>query len=394
MKGSLSKKDLIEIWQFYTGVQNIEEIDDNEEDEEEETYTLFYNTYEYQGAEEGNKETVEKFKEEINGIKDRKGIGCIIQLIKKIDHWCFETCLTLGLYKNTTSNLSEGFFGSLKLRLKRRKVMLKELIDVIKEMCSDEFKNHYTIELPREIIDINDIRYRQLTPLSKIIIMEQVNLANSDHYKSNNSKCLSCKIRNSNLINFWPCCHLFKELYGNSIFIKYEDLPARCFSKQSQSIKSTDSSICNLIKPEKSSTLNKITYMKVYKNTPSIPRRNVEMRRKRVKQIIHNTYGFNDFRSMINHSYLNGITLINGFLSSTEIDISVVNSLEKNCDNVNDKELIESIIDHVDENVEEININDSGDEIDIYTKEVIELFSIQLILCILYTQQIEFCPSL
>ena len=198
MKGSLSKKDLIEIWQFYTGVQNIEEIDDNEEDEEEETYTLFYNTYEYQGAEEGNKETVEKFKEEINGIKDRKGIGCIIQLIKKIDHWCFETCLTLGLYKNTTSNLSEGFFGSLKLRLKRRKVMLKELIDVIKEMCSDEFKNHYTIELPREIIDINDIRYRQLTPLSKIIIMEQVNLANSDHYKSNNSKCLSCKIRNSN----------------------------------------------------------------------------------------------------------------------------------------------------------------------------------------------------
>lgn len=396
IRGNLNKYQLMEIWKEYTGESSEneeyyqseeEDYEFNDENIEDSSNELFYNSYEYECSCDTGNETVESLKEEIRQLKEKKGIGCIVELVNQIDNWCLETCIDLSLYKNNTTNICEGFFGSLKIRLKNKKVMLYHLIEEIKEMCKDNETKQYTIEIPSTIINREDSRYKCLTPLSKIIIMEQYNLAMSDKYKEGNKGCLSCKIREKGLNYWYPCCHYFKLLYQNNIYIKYEDLPERCYIARSVTLKAIDKSFHNINKPPNICILNNISYIKVYHNNNSIPRRNVEIRKKRIKQLIQNTHGFDSFKSMINSSYLNGITIVHGYLAKTEIDLSLIippESSSKKQQNSNDdslkrikgnEELLEEIpkYDIIDD---DNYIDEENDEINIYEKEILETYNI------------------
>ena len=200
-------------------------------------------------------------------------------------------CIEHGLYRNISTNSVEGSFGNLKSKLKHKAVHLYELFETIKEMSIDAMTRSYSIEIPKKFIDQSNIIYRKLTPLAKIIISEQIILIEEDKIKRNSYNCLSCKIRGATdgLNQYsYPCCHQLLELYGRNIYIDLNDLPSICFKGENSVLTDCDFSKHDIINPPNIKILNGIGYVKKFKNKNDNARKNVDKRRKRIKNICCN----------------------------------------------------------------------------------------------------------
>lgn len=340
-QGRLPEELMFEVWNEYIGdtsalmdIETIEEDEEAYEFEEPEQSEIFYNTTHYSFYKEQDITNVNELKEEVKKLKSRVGIGCLLQLIRDKDHWTLKKSIEHGLYRNTSTNAIEGFFGNLKVKLGRKSIHLYELIETIEEMALDAMTKSYHIEIPDQFIDKNNSLYDQLTPLVKLILLEQIQIILSDKKINSNSNCMSCKIRNIAEQKAYPCIHLLLNLYGKNIYINYNHLSEICFKGNSIAIRDLDCSRNDLIKTENISVLNKIGYIKIFQNKNEIPRKNVEKRRKRVKKYLSQTFGFNSYKNMVNNNPYNNDSINNGYMTEVPVNISFIKSLSEQIENI------------------------------------------------------------
>lgn len=339
MQGRLNEDLMFEVWNAFIGEESkyMEEefeedsdtyIDDKEYYEQEQP-DIFFNTKEYSSYCQEDIKNVKEMVNEALKITDKKGVGTLLQLMKEKDRWVLSKYINSGLYRNISTNPVEGWFGSLKQKIKNKSLHLFELMDTIKDMVIDSMTRSYSIDIPKTVIDTSDERYKNLTEISKLVILEQLTLLESDKFNPKSKSCLSCKIRSINNDNSFPCSHYFYHKYGKNVFIRYEDLSSVCFKKDPILIPDRNYSRNDFIKPENVSVLNNVAYVKVYKNKNDNARKNVDQRRKRFRNLVTQTMGFETELSMVNSNPLHNQTIKNGYICEAGINISFVKSLDE-----------------------------------------------------------------
>lgn len=97
---------------------------------------------------EMRKESPKKLLEECEKVRANKGIGCIEGLLECINNWSYESVVKYGLYRDTTTNRIEGFFGNLKEMIHHEKTTIKELVTIIKSNAISKMSNSFIIDIP------------------------------------------------------------------------------------------------------------------------------------------------------------------------------------------------------------------------------------------------------
>ena len=105
------------------------------------------------------------------------------------------------------------------------------LTDHVYALANTMYNNLMSIDLPNEIINNNDERYKSLTEFTKKVLKTQYEMMKEGKSNEENQYCMSCEIRKVNSNVSWPCSHLMKirQRMRMKYLINYEDLPKMAY---------------------------------------------------------------------------------------------------------------------------------------------------------------------
>lgn len=241
-------------------------------------------------------ETTDIDDDEVNAFRFNKGAKCLRSLIETTHKWAPTLTVTHALYKLNNTNRVEGLIGVVKKMLQHHKVSLTKFLITMKALSKLLMNRKESWEVSdNKIIDMEDPKYRMLTPFCKHVLNCQYNLAKKKKKVSDKAinNCRSCTIRKSCSSKAWPCWHIMKErIRSHSQFVvSYDDIPARGFlpKKNIQHFRSQEE-VCRNYRVElnmqKMRKVNGIMYRKKKHESNAKQRNKVDRYRKPRKQII------------------------------------------------------------------------------------------------------------
>ena len=121
-------------------------------------------------------DNIKQLLESANNINIKKGILCLIDLIKYRENWIPSECIKSGLYRDITTNRVEGFFGHLKNMINHERLPLFLLTNNIYALANTMFNHIISVDLPDGIINKNDSKFNSLTEFAKRVLKSQYNI--------------------------------------------------------------------------------------------------------------------------------------------------------------------------------------------------------------------------
>ena len=122
--------------------------------------------------------TIENFSDiliqkQVDEFRTDKGIGCLSLLLDSKEKWFPSYMKKLGFYRDNQNNIIEGTFGNLKEMTQHKKLLFYELNNKLKGWSLYKMNKRYNVEIPEELMKLTEEEFVSITPLGKLILLEQ-----------------------------------------------------------------------------------------------------------------------------------------------------------------------------------------------------------------------------